>query len=520
MNIHHSKIYDIESLSSKVNDAKKEGKKIVLCHGHFNVIHPGHMRFFQFAKQVGDIVIASVCHGSELDPTNQQSFYLQDERAAGVANLELVDYVVKPEANNPINVIATLSPNIYLKGREHEKRQNEIKEEIDCVKSHGGKVIFSSGEVKYTSTSLLNDSLGDAQERKFSNFINNCQKHDLSLEKVRGTLDSFHNLRMLVVGDTIVDRFKACDPLGISSEAPVMVVRELEAKQFVGGAAVIAKHIKSLGADCSFVSVVGNDEIGNFVQNDLEECGIESFLLRDNSRPTTFKTRYLVGTQKVFRVSRLKQHPISQKQEEELIRKLGEIIPNVDGIILSDFVYGLLTNRLLEEVKTMAKKNNVKVYGDAQCSSQVGDVSRMKEIDLITPTEKEARIAMGDPSSGLERLARKLIEKTNNRNIVITLGEQGLLVYGQEGDLNTSEFFPALNPNPVDVAGAGDAMLTGYALGLSSGLSLMESSVLASCMSSLSVTRIGNISLAPDEVRQYLDKLIVFKNNKTNHFVE
>ncbi|MDC0253343.1 PfkB family carbohydrate kinase [Bacteriovoracales bacterium] len=511
-----SKIYTSNALVEKINALKNEGKEIILCHGHFNVIHPGHMRFLNFAKQKGDFLIVSICKQEELDPINRGLFYTQEDRASGVANLEVIDAVIQVNSDI-IELINELRPDFYLKGKEFEDRQLSIKEEINAVENIGGRVIFSSGEVKYTTTSFMNDSIGNDHERKLSNFINICLRNNIDLIKIKKSLLEFNKLNILVVGDTIVDQFVACDPLGVSAEAPVIVVKELEEKTFIGGAAIIAQHISSLGAETHFFSILGDDDPSLFVQKELNTHNIQSFLLKDDSRPTTFKIRYVSNNQKLFRVSRLKDHPISKNQEKVFLKNIYEIIPGLDGIIISDFVYGLITPQIIEAIKRAAAKYKVKIFGDTQCSSQVGDVSKFKGIDLITPTEKEARISLSDPSSGLEKLAQSLIDKTNNKNIVITLGEQGLLVYSKTNTKYfSSEFFPALVSDPKDVAGAGDAMLTGFSLGLSLGLTILESAVIASCMSALSVMRIGNISIKSEELTNYIDKLIRYKELNTH----
>jgi sugar/nucleoside kinase (ribokinase family) len=139
----------------------------------------------------------------------------------------------------------------------------------------------------------------------------------------------------------------------------------------------------------------------------------------------------------------------------------------------------------------------------------MGDVSKFKDVALITPTEREARAALGDESSGLEVLARMLIEETRNENIIITLGSKGVLAYkrGEAGASGPSEYFCALSANPIDVAGAGDAFLSGSAMSLCSGLNIFEATVLGSLLSAICVERIGNIPVEYEELEGYLSKL-------------
>jgi rfaE bifunctional protein kinase chain/domain len=502
------KILGFNELLKLTKKTKDEGHRVVLCHGHFNIIHPGHLRFLNFAKKQGDLLVVSLMN-QELVSGYSDDFYTEEERAEGVASLEMVDAVYILEMDI-VDFINKLGPNFYIKGREFENKKQEIANEITAVEKHHGKVIFSSGEFDHSNfkTASFQNSFTAIHKRKLE-FFKKCKKQEIALTKLQEAVEHFSKLNILVIGDTIVDQFISCDMLGVSSEAPVLTIREIESKEFIGGAAIVAEHIRSLGAQCTFVSVVGTDATSEFVKQTLFDSKINSFLLEDPSRPTTYKIRYMVENQKLLRVSRLKQHYISVEMENKICAFLDDI-EKVDGIIISDFVYGVITEKILEKIFEVSKKKNIKVFGDVQCSSQSGDVTKFKNIELITPTEKEARIGLADQTSGLEVLAHKLINKTNNKSVVITLGSQGILAYSKkENHVNAdSEYFPALEENPVDVAGAGDSVMSGYALSLCYGLNLMEASAFASCLAGISVSRIGNIPIKTNEIQNYIQEII------------
>ena len=515
----HSKIRKIDSLKDEVQRIKKSGRKVVVCSGHFNVIHPGHLRFLNHAKQLGDFVIVAIYGSSELVESARSRYYSQDERATGVANLEMVDFVYKNK-ENVSELIDVVVPDIMLLGKEFEEKSGRIVRELDAAKKANTKVVYSSGDIRYDNSSFLrNPSLSDVQHQKFSQFIDICDKEQVDLLGLQQKLDDLSKLKLLVVGDTIVDQFVACDPLGLSAEAPVMVLKELESKEYIGGAAIIAQHVRSLGAKCHFISVLGDDSNSCFVKKCLEESGVDTSLILDKSRPTTFKIRYLAGKQKILRISRLKQHYVAKKIEEQLIERVLEVVDHIDGIILSDFSYGVMTPHLIETITKIANDKGIKVYADSQCSSQVGDIKRYKNITLASPTEKEARISLSDESSSIEKIAIDLLSISKFQYLAITLGAQGVVVY--EDRLESEEnirkmFFPALAENPIDVAGAGDAMLTGLALSISSGLKMADAIALSSCMSAISVMRMGNIPLTIEEIKDYIQELVAFKelNNK------
>jgi rfaE bifunctional protein kinase chain/domain len=292
----------------------------------------------------------------------------------------------------------------------------------------------------------------------------------------------------------------------MSAEAPVLVVRELETKEYVGGAGIVATHLRALGAECCYLSIVGQDRPAEMVRNEMEKKQINAHLIEDSSRPTTFKIRYMVDNQKLFRVSRLHDHSPSQELESQLIERLEELVPLVDGVLVSDYVYGMVTNRLLTRLLELAKEHSVKLFGDLQCSSQIGSILRFKEFDLICPTEREARIALGDNESGLEWIAQTLRDKTKSNDLLIKMGGDGFIAYTNENKrvFLDRQHFPALAVNPVDVTGAGDSLLAVMSVSICAGASLMEASAIGACMASIAVQTVGNIPVSSGKLQNLL----------------
>ena len=210
----------------------------------------------------------------------------------------------------------------------------------------------------------------------------------------------------------------------------------------------------------------------------------------------------------MFRVSRMKEHSIPREIEDQIIKELEDTASNVQGILISDFVYGVITPRVLEAVTELAEKHQLSVFGDLQCSSQVGNISKFKNFDLLCPTERESRIALGTQDEGLEWVANTLMKKTNTPNLVMKLGREGLIAYesGADGYINR-QHFPSLNTNPVDVTGAGDSLLAVLSVGLCSGATLMQSSATGVGMAALAVQQMGNIPISYQQLKNHLSKI-------------
>ena len=241
-----------------------------------------------------------------------------------------------------------------------------VKEAIKIQRSHRRKVIFHSGDIQYASTELLLNSGEQISKRRKEEFVNACKRNNLTKEKLLSSINAWSSSKIVVIGDTIVDQYAACEAIGMSAEAPVVVVKELETKNFIGGAGIVASHIKALGANCHYISVVGKDDISGTVKSELKNRNIDNSLIRDKSRPTTFKKRYLVENQKLFRVSKLEEHNLDKNIEKKIISEIEKTASNADGIVISDFVYGVITEKVLAKIVQISKSHNILIFGDLQ----------------------------------------------------------------------------------------------------------------------------------------------------------
>ena len=491
----------------KLDDAK-EFRKCTLAYGHFNSVHPGHIRYLKHAASQGNPLIVAIRPDKEKGINSNYQFG-QRERAEGIAVLNLIDGIVllDDEDNFLLKAIKFLEPKLLVLGKEFENSKEPIiLNSLEFMNQIGKPIQFHAGEVQYASTQLLDNYEKDLLEENRNKFKIACQRQKIKIEKLFSIIDSWEKTKILVIGDSIVDQYAGCEAIGMSAEAPVVVVKELQKRNFLGGASIVAAHISALGAKCHFLSVVGKDENALILKEELQSNNINFDLVEDFSRATTFKKRYVVENQKLFRVSRLNDHLLDKDIEDKLINKIEEIAPQMDGIVISDFVYGVVTNKLLEKISIISKKYNVKIFGDLQCSSQIGLVTKFKGFNLILPNEREARIALQDKDSGLETLSNKLLEITQSEMIIMKLGADGFIAYDKlHKSSNNSQSFPSLSVNPVDVSGAGDSLLAVMATGISSGADIMSCSALGCCMAAIAVETMGNIPIKASSLRTFLE---------------
>ncbi len=476
----------------------------VLAYGHFSTIHPGHIRYLRQAKAKGkNLVIALI-------GDNQKKYsFNQSERSEGLELLDIADGIVLLNGNELNEAIKIIKPIILILGNEFENEPSpEILKAIKELKSYGGNIQFHAGDTQYSGLDLLSYSEKELGMEKRKQFKEACLRQSLELNSLISSIKEWDETRLLVIGDTIIDQYSACEALGMSAEAPVVVVRELESKNFIGGAAIVASHIRALGAKCELISVVGNDDTSEIVRQKLLERDIGDSLIEDSSRPTTFKKRYVVGNQKLFRVSKLEDHNLDKDIELKVINRLKKLAPIVDGIIISDFVYGVITDKILHVIQDLSKKYNLLLFGDLQCSSQVGFITKFKNFSLICPNEREVRVALQDKESGLEELSRKILKNTKSEKLLLKLGPEGFIAYDTKSKGKSyNQPFPALSVNPLDVAGAGDSLLAVMATGLSSKQSMMTSAALGCCMASLAVETMGNTPITAKALTNHVNDL-------------
>ena len=472
-------------------------KRVCLICGKFNVVHPGHLRLFRHAKEISDHLVVGVYP----DALSQEVLLPAVDRLEGVlANVWVDDaFVISGRIEG---AISDLQPDVVLKGKEHEGAQNVEKA---VVESYGGVLRFAGGDTRLSSSVLMRAE-ADYEGGLIRHAVDYCRRHKLSEGSLASQIEDMSNVRTLVIGDLIVDRYIDCQPIGMSEEDPTVVVSPLATKLFVGGAGIVAAHAAKLGAKADFVSVCGDDETGQTAISELEEFGVEAHVFVDPDRPTTLKTRYRANSQTLLRVNELRDHQVDQELSKRLLDRILDLLPTTDLVIFSDFSYGLFTDALIEETIKAGQEKGVVMSADSQSSSQMGDITRFPNLSLLTPTEKEARLAVRDTKTGLVGISESLQKMMNARHIPITLGSEGVFLHTSDpgGKDWIDDRVPALNRNPIDVSGAGDAFLVSTALCLTTGADIWSAIYIGSIASACQVSRMGNVPLSRGELLQQL----------------
>jgi len=471
----------------------------VFVSGYFNILHPGHLRLFRSAKEYGDRLIVAV----ESDRLAGAAAHLPEGlRLDGVKSHGLVDeaFIV----DEPIAAaILRLRPDIVVKGKEHEVRHNL---ELAALEQYGGQLVFTSGETLFSSLDLIRKEFQTFDSRSISLPTEYFFRHAIDEARLINLLNGFSSLQVCVIGDLIIDEYITCEPLGMSQEDPTIVVMPIDSTRFIGGAGIVAAHAAGLRATVQLISVSGKDAARDYAVDSLASAGVKTQLLVDDSRPTTLKQRFRSKGKSLLRVSHLHQGAISAALQKKLVKLMAQALDGADLLVFSDFNYGCLPQPLVEQLVRMAKTRGVMVAADSQSSSQVGDISRFKGMNLITPTELEARISTRNREDGLVVLAEQLRQQSGAHNVLLKLGEEGLLIYADPatGDRWGTDRIGALNSAAKDVAGAGDSLLIASAMTLASGGTIWEAACLGSLAAAVQVGRVGNTPLRIEELLREL----------------
>ena len=497
------KVKTLEELIAAVGPRPRR-KTVIMCHGVFDIVHPGHLRHLIYAKERADVLVASLTADTYITKADNRPFVPQELRAQNLAALEMVDYVIIDPNPTPIQNIRRLQPDYFAKGYEYfaEGIPPRTQEEKDTLESYGGEIVFTPGDVVYSSSRLL-----ELQPPRIAadKLLSLMDSEKLDFGGLRKVVRSLAGVRVHVVGDTIVDGYSECTLLGPAAKHPAFSVKLERTERFSGGAAIVARHLKRAGAEVSLSTVLGDDPLKEFVLQELDEAGIACQPVIDRTRPTTYKERFLTDGHKLLQVDRVDSRPISDRT----LRLIGDEVRSrhADVFILSDFRHGIFNRETIPRLVAEIPAGPLKV-ADSQVSNRWGNILDFADFDLITPNEREARFALADQDTTVRPLALQLYRQARCRYLILKLGERGILTYQRPGH-DVRDFFAvdSLVDRLVDPIGAGDALLAYASLSLVATGSIVVGSILGSLAAAISCGRQGNVPIAPAEVEEKIDNL-------------
>jgi len=486
-------------------------KRVIMCHGTFDLVHPGHIRHLIYAKSKADILVTSLTSDQHIAKANFRPFVPQMLRAMNLAALEVVDYVIVDENPTPIENLKFIQPDFFAKGYEYNKggMHPKTKEEHDALASYGGEILFTPGDIVYSSSHIIESEPPNLAADKLHVLL---AAENLGFDDLHRTIDSFQGVKIQVVGDTIVDSYTYCTLIGGNTKTPTFSLKFEEQRDFVGGAGIVAKHMKQAGAVVKFTTVLGDDALKDFVVKDLEASGVQCDAVIDRTRPTVQKNLFTAGGYRMLKVDKLDNRPISDKILAHITASLQA--GGSDAIVFSDFRHGIFNPQTIPPLIAAMPAGPLRI-ADSQVASRWGNILEFQGFDLITPNEREARFALGDQDSTVRPLALELYKRAHCKYLILKMGERGLITY-RAPDPEVRSFF-TIDPftdRVVDAVGAGDALLSYATLSLRVTGNPVIASILGTVAAGLACERDGNVPIEPAEMHKrlrHIEKLIRYE---------
>ena len=487
-----NKIYSLKKLSVlfKQNSFKK--KKIILCHGVFDLLHIGHIKHLEKAKKFGDKLVVTVTADRFVNKGPGRPAFNENLRSEAIASIGAVDYVAindSPTAKNPIKY---LKPNIYCKGKDYKQFNDditgEIKNEIKELKKYGGKIIFTE-ELTFSSSRLINRS---------TNFFSSHQKKKLNeirkktdFKSIKKYIDEFKKLKILTIGETIIDKYNFCDAIGKSGKEPILVLKDSYEEQYFGGVLSIAKNLANFSRNVSVLSMLGEKknhlaEINKFLSKNIKK----NFIFKKNS-PTIVKKRYVdhVTGSKLFGIYNFNDDVLNKQNEIEFNNKLINLIKKSDLVIVSDYGHGLISKK---SAKLICKHSKFLALNAQVNAANIGyhTIRNYSNFNTLIINEKEIRHEMRDKITDVKILMKKISNEKNIKNLIVTRGGKGSILYSKF----KRKFFycDGYATSITDKIGAGDTMLSIIAPCLKKNIDFDTSLLISSLAAAQSIENFGN----------------------------
>lgn len=473
------------------------GKKVVLCHGVFDLLHYGHIEHLQEAKALGDILVVSVTAARFVNKGPGRPYFNDEQRMRFLASLSCVDYVLLSEAVTVHEIVEAVQPDIYVKGQEYAVSQNDVTGNIDSerevVEKYGGRIHFTTGEV-HSSTKLLNNFFGALPEAVVRESHALREKYGADITgKIRQMVENFSKLKILVVGDIIIDEYVFCKVQGLTTKDAAMSTRYESMERYAGGALAIARHLASFAGQVTVLSMMGREtELADYVSGVM--APVECRIVQEKNFITPVKKRYLKMHplrqiyEKLFSVNHLLDiKNMRQVNYGNLHRNLEQMLPEYDLVVVCDYGHGLLGDESIRLIEEKAKFLAVNCQANS-ANFGMNVITKYRRADAFVVDERELRLPYGQSLEETEDLLKKLARQLNSKYAWATLGAKGALGRTQEEEVELS----AVTLQVKDTVGAGDAFYSLAALAASERIPLDLATLLANIAGGIKTNLLGN----------------------------
>ncbi|MBI2442242.1 MAG: adenylyltransferase/cytidyltransferase family protein [Lentisphaerae bacterium] len=463
-----TKIVELKRLAQVVAEARRNGKRVVHCHGVFDLLHIGHIRYFGQARALGDLLVVTLTPDKFVDKGPHRPAFPETLRAEALASLACVDYVAINEWPTAEETLRLLRPDVYVKGSEFKVSSadmtGKIAQEEKVVRELGIQLAFTE-DIVFSSTNLINRFIS-IYPQEVTAYLELFRKRH-PLEEVLAVIDRMERLKVLVIGDVIIDEYVYCEAIGKSSKDPVLAVKYQSEDRFAGGILAVANHLANFAGQVELISVLGTrNQYEGFARAGLNEK-IKAQFFTVPGIPTVVKRRILDGYtfNKLIEVYDLDERALPAAISAAICAEVRARAATADIVLAADFGHGAITREIIETLCASAPFLAINTQANAG-NRGFHTISRYPRADYACIAEHEMRLEARDALGELRPLLEQTRRRLKARYMIVTRGQRGCLV---SGDGDGYVVVPAFARKVVDRVGAGDAFLSATALAAAQG---------------------------------------------------
>lgn len=458
-----NKIIDIGKIAESISRARDSGQAIAHCHGVFDFVHVGHIRHFEEAKGLADILVVTVTPDRFVNKGPHRPVFAEDLRVEAVAALDCVDYVAINQWPTAVEAIGVLRPDYYVKGPDYNKGSEDLTGAIvleeEAVRANGGKLVTTGG-ITFSSSGLINRHMGIFPPETTDYLADFAHRYDKS--EVLRYIEAAGALKVLVVGEAIIDEYQYCEAIGKSSKTPILALRKLASEKFAGGILAVANHVAKFCGEVSMVALLGSENSQEeFIGQNLDSK-IEPHFIYKSDSPTIVKRRFIeqYSSARMMEIYEMNGDPLNKREDRDLCDLLAEVLPNFDVVIVVDFGHGMLSTEAIDILRNKSRFLAVNAQSNAG-NFGYHTISKYSSADYVTLAEAEFRLETRERTGDLRASISGVRDRIKCDRIVVTRGKYGCLCFSDSEGLYD---VPAFADRVIDRVGAGDAFLAVTAL--------------------------------------------------------
>lgn len=486
------KIKSVEDLAATVHKLKQQGQKVVQAHGAFDLLHLGHVKHLEAAREYGDVLIVTITADRFVNKGPNRPVFPEQQRAEMLASLEIVDYVAINQHPDAVPAIRKIQPHFYAKGQDYVNPEGDvtgkITEERTAIEEVGGSIVFTQ-EMTFSSSSLLNRNF-NLYEPHVQAHLDRLRQND-GLETLLSIIDGIKNYSVLIVGDAIIDEYQYVLPMGKSAKENMIATRYQDRELFAGGVFATANHVASFCKHVEVVTVLGDkDDYEPLIRSALKP-NVTLTALKRPGTPTTRKRRFVDPSymRKLFEVYFMDDDPLTREMEEKINAFVARKAREFDVVIANDFGHGTIVPGTVE---LLCNRSRFLAVNTQSNSANMGYnlITKYPRADYVCIDAPEARLAVTDKVSPVEEvISKRLPAHINCPKFIITHGKHGCITH-ERGDIVHT--IPAVTKSVIDTVGAGDAFLSVTSPMVATGAALNQIGFIGNVVGALKVAIIGH----------------------------